>query len=178
MFYLSLSADENCSVEFHLLSSINKEIYRLFIFFNVIYQHFLTPNNFAASSADLVSIWSTIDLSSIPNKLLIRSVSSSTCPLRAGLDNVLLFIFEDEAISDTVILSTIVGESWLVARRGLRFTWSSGGCFFLCLNMLCFRVNRRKHKSQANGRSPVCVRMWRRRSSADQKRRIQKAHTT
>ncbi|VVC99995.1 unnamed protein product [Leptidea sinapis] len=47
---------------------------------------------------------------------------------------------------------------------------ASSRCFLRCRSMLCFRVKRRRHRSQANGRSPECVRMWRRRSSADQKR--------
>lgn len=55
---------------------------------------------------------------------------------------------------------------------------SMDSCFFLCRSMLCFRVNLLQQISQENGRSPVCVLMWRRRSSADQNRLIQKAQTT
>lgn len=51
-------------------------------------------------------------------------------------------------------------------------------CFFLCRSMLCFRVNFRPHTSHVNGRSPVCVLMWRLKSSADQNGRRQKAHFT
>lgn len=44
--------------------------------------------------------------------------------------------------------------------------------------MECFRVKRRWQRWQENGRSPVCDLTCRRKSSADQKRRKQKAQVT
>lgn len=57
-------------------------------------------------------------------------------------------------------------------------TSSLGLCFLRCLSIECFRVNFLWQTSHEKGRSPVCVLMWRRRSSADQNRRMQNAHMT
>lgn len=51
-------------------------------------------------------------------------------------------------------------------------------CFFRCRNMLYLIVNRRWQISHENGRSPVWVRMWRRKSAADHKCCMQNAHIT
>lgn len=136
--------------------------------------YFWTPSSIAASSADFeINILSTIVLSCIPSRLLIRSDSSSRRALAQGF-----------GVTMVLLLLLLL---WLVVAEGTPFSSSLAGlapptaeneCFLRCLSMLCLRVNRRRQISHENGRSPVWVRMCRRKSSADQKRRRQNAHIT
>lgn len=137
---------------------------------NLVY--FWTPSSIAASSADFeINILSTIVLSCIPSRLLIRSDSSSRRALAQGFGVTMLLL---------LLLWVVVawGTPLSSSLAGLAPPTAENECFLRCLSMLCLRVNRRRQISHENGRSPVWVRMCRRKSSADQKRRRQNAHIT